>query len=67
MWYFVAGLVLGAVGGLILAVFTLARVNAEMICEAIEAGSFEIQGIEFEIREVVKHAQQSDLAGAADG
>jgi len=65
MWYFVAGLVLGAVGGLILAVFTLARVNAEMICEAIEAGGFEIQGVKFEIREV-KHAQQSDLAGAAD-
>ena len=66
MWYFVAGLVLGALGGLILAVLALARVNAEMICEAIEAGSFEIQGVKFEIREV-KHAQQSDLAGAADG
>ena len=65
MGYFVAGLVLGAVGGLILAVFTLARVNAEMICEAIEAGSFEIQGVEFEIREV-KHAQQSDLAGSVN-
>ena len=65
MWYFVAGLVLGAVGGLILAVLTLARVNAEMICEAIEAGGFEIQGVKFEIKEV-NHAQQSDLAGAVN-
>lgn len=65
MWYFVAGLVLGALGGLILAVFTLARVNAEMICEDIEAGGFEIHGIKFEIKEV-NHAQQSDLAGAAN-
>ena len=65
MWYFVAGLVLGAVGGLILAVFTLARGNAEMICEAIEAASVEIHGIKFEVKEV-NHAQQSDLAGAVN-
>ena len=55
MWYFVAGLVLGAVGGLILGVLTLARVVAKMICKAIKAGGFELQGYKFEIREV-KHA-----------
>ena len=66
MWYFVAGLVLGAVGGLILGVLTLTRVVAKMICKAIEAGHFEIQGTQFEVKEVQKHAQQSD-AGAADG
>lgn len=53
---FIGGLLMGSVGGGIWAVRALARVNAEMIGEAIDAGRFEAAGITYEIKEVPSDA-----------